>query len=104
MNLDNHKATVMVEDLQVKADGKKVLFGREVEPEHDFDLRPEVMPWSISIGVKMDAGETPLILSLGAPNQNAVVGQAYAEKGSRYIGLIMYQQLEALCIKVVKQK
>ena len=102
VNLDNEKATVDVEGLELVADGKHILFGRKAEPLHDFDMRPEVMPWSISIGVRKDGKETPLVLSLGAPNQNAVIGLAYAERGSKYIGFIMDQQLEALCIKTVK--
>jgi hypothetical protein len=41
-----------------------------------------------------------MVLSLGAPTQNAAVGQAYAEPGSKYVGAILGSDLEALCKRV----
>lgn len=99
-NLDNETATVDVNNIVVSVDANRsTLFGREQEPEHRWDTRPEVMPWAISISNERDGGESPLVLTLKAPNQNGSVGTAYAESGSKYIGFGQGYSLEALCIK-----
>lgn len=98
-NMDNVVSRVEATNLEVEANGGEVLFGRAEEPAHDFDSRPETMPWSISINTKKDGAEKVQVLSLRAPNQNASVAQSYTQVGSRYIGFIMNNDLEALCIK-----
>lgn len=99
-NLDNQTATVDVKNIDVTVDAPRAtLFGRQEEPEHRWDTRPEVMPWAISISNERDGGESPLILTMRAPNQNGSIGTAYAEKGSKYIGFAQGYFLEAICIK-----
>lgn len=98
INSFNERAEVSAEGLIVEVDAERsTLFGRQEEPEHEWDSRPEVMPWSLSIRNETDGGEQPLVLSLRAPNQNASVGWAYADKGAKYIGFIIGSRLEALC-------
>ena len=100
-NSDNNTAKVDVDNLIVEVDASSAtLFGRAQNPQHDWDTRPEVMPWSISLSKKQDGRESPLVLSLKAPNQNGSVGTAYAAKGSKYIGFVIGSHLEALCIKL----
>lgn len=99
-NLDNETARVEIDKLTVEVNASRsTLFGREQEPEHEWDTRPEVMPWSISIRSSRDGKEKPLILTLSAPNQNAAIAMAYAEPGSKYIGFVVNSELEAICIK-----
>ncbi|MDD0851633.1 hypothetical protein HBN50_00945 [Halobacteriovorax sp. GB3] len=99
-SMDGEVAKVDAKDIQVTVDANRsVLFGREEEPQFDGDTRPETMPWSLSIRNKRDGGLNPLVLSLGAPNQNSRIAYAYAEAGSKYIGLIYNDDIEALCIK-----
>lgn len=99
-NSDNRKAEVAAENIIVKTDGRRILFGRQKKPEHDFDMHPEARAWKISLEVEKDGNETPLILTLGAPNQNASIGRAYGQAGTRYIGLVMNNRLEVLCKKL----
>jgi len=98
-NMDGDTAVV---DAQVSVEfgARAVLFGRQEEPVHDFDSRPETMPWAVSIREIIDGGETPLVLSLRSPNQNASVATAYSEKGSKYIGVVIGSDLEAVCKKL----
>tara|TARA_B100000674_G_scaffold484779_1_gene490615 strand:- start:586 stop:984 length:399 start_codon:yes stop_codon:yes gene_type:complete len=99
-NFDNETATVDVENIIVSVDANRsTLFGREQEPEHRWDTRPEVKPWAISISNERDDGESLLVLTLRAPNQNGSVGTAYAEGGSKYIGFGQGLSLDVLCIK-----
>lgn len=101
INSYNERAEVSAQGLVVEVDASSsTKFGRQEEPEHEWDSRPEVMPWSLSIRNERDGGEQPLVLTLRAPNQNAAVGFAYADKGAKYIGLIIGSRLEALCKKL----
>lgn len=99
-NYNGEIAKVDVNGISVEVDASRsILFGRIEEPEFDGDTRPETMPWSLSIRNKKDGGETPMVLSLGAPNQNSIIGYAYTEADSKYIGFTFNDSLEALCIK-----
>ena len=93
-------AEVDAENLTVVANAEtEVLFGRQEQPANDWDRRPETAPWAISINQQNDGGEDVLILSLRPPTQNSEIAVAYAEVGSKYIGLSWDYMLEAICKK-----
>ncbi|MEK7791273.1 MAG: hypothetical protein AAB309_06580 [Deltaproteobacteria bacterium] len=98
-NMDGVVAKVDVENEEVIVNAPPAEFGRREKPQHDFDPRWETHPWTLSLSEITDGGEPQLELSLSAPNQNARVGAARAERGSKYIGFIFNPQLEALCKK-----
>lgn len=98
-NMDGVTAKVNEEKIEVEVNADPAEFGRLEKPQHDFDLRWEVQPWTLRLSEITDGGEPQLELSLSAPNQNARVGAARAERGSKYIGFIFNSQLEALCKK-----
>lgn len=91
-NYDKETEGVNME-VKVEVDAKdSTLFG-------SIGSSSDSMPWRISIDTIKDGGEAPLVLTLNAPNQNASVGRAYSETGSKYIGFIQGSTLEALCVK-----
>lgn len=97
---DGNTAEVSADGLIVEVNGPAVLFGIAKPSDDMFTNDPESLPWSLSLDKKSDAGQQPLVLSLKAPNQNSAVGTAYGEVGTKYIGLIINSDLEAICKKI----
>lgn len=98
-NSDNKTVSIYMNNLLIKVGPEAVQIGKTDPAQSESDWWPEIQMWTISLDVQRDGGETPLVLTVSAPNQNAAIGRAYAQKGAKYIGFILGSHFEALCIK-----
>lgn len=85
-NLDGETATVSNKNLTVTPDSDYVYFGKN-------------QGWRITLDNETFGNENPLVLTVLAPNQNANIGQAYAEAGSKYIGFNLGSDFAVVCTK-----